>query len=139
MGRNGDGRVEAETDSRAAEADRIRATERERLRLLVEADVSAAGPLHADDFQLVTPNGSTYSKQEYLEAIGSGTLNYVVWEPGAIEVRLYGNAAIIRYQSQMQVIGRTTEIPLTRVWHTDAYEHRDDRWQIVWSQATMVR
>jgi hypothetical protein len=43
------------------EEDEIRAIERERLRALVAADMDVAGQLHADDFQLVTPSGSTYS------------------------------------------------------------------------------
>lgn len=36
------------------EEDRIRESERSRLRALVAADITAAAPLHADDFQLIT-------------------------------------------------------------------------------------
>ena len=43
------------------ETETLRATERERLRSLVEADVERARRLHADDFQLVTPAGVVLS------------------------------------------------------------------------------
>jgi hypothetical protein len=25
-----------------------------------------------------------------------------------------------------------------RAWHTDHYERHDDRWQVIWSQATAI-
>jgi hypothetical protein len=28
---------------------------------------------------------------------------------------------------------------LLHCWHTDSYEQRDGRWQVVWSQATEIR
>ena len=37
-----------------------------RLKALVDANVAAAEELHADDFQLVTPSGAAYTKDEYL-------------------------------------------------------------------------
>lgn len=59
-------------------ADQLRAAERERLRALVAADVEAAGRLHADDFQLINPLGGSLSKAEYLGAIASGEINYLI-------------------------------------------------------------
>jgi len=28
---------------------------------------------------------------------------------------------------------------LITCWHTDCYERKDERWQAVWSQATVIR
>ena len=120
-------------------ADELRATERERLRSLVEGDIETARRLHADDFQLINPAGVTLSKTEYLGEIASGNLDYVIWEPEAIEVRLYGVAAIIRYRAQAQAIAAGQKTPLRRFWHTDVYEKRDGRWQVVWSHATLIQ
>jgi ketosteroid isomerase-like protein len=121
------------------EEDEIRAIERERLRALVAADMDVAGQLHADDFQLVTPSGSTYSKEEYLGRVASGVFNYLIWEPDSpIEVRLYGQAAVIRYRSHLEGIMRGEPMELARYWHLDVYERRDGRWQVVWSQATQI-
>jgi len=45
------------------EVEHLRATERARLRALVEANMDVARPLHADDFQLITPSGVALSKE----------------------------------------------------------------------------
>src|SRR5689334_7367734 len=90
--------------SSTAEADLVRATERERLKALVEANIEVARRLHADDFQLITPTGAALSKNQYLGGIASGELDYLVWEPDSIEVRLYDHTAIIRYRSQLEII-----------------------------------
>jgi hypothetical protein len=122
-----------------AEADLIRATERERLRALVEADVARARQLHADDFQLINPLGGSLSREQYLAGIGSGELDYLFWEPDSIAVRLYGQAAVIRYPSHLEIVVQGRHVPRQRYWHTDLYERRDGQWQVVWSQATEIQ
>lgn len=123
----------------APEADHLRATERERLRALVAADLAVADRLHADDFQLINPGGGVLSKEQYLGGIASGYLNYRVWEPDSdIDVRLYDGVALIRYRSRLHMSLDGAEGALRHYWHTDAYEQRDGRWQVVWSQATAI-
>ena len=49
----------------------------------------------------------------------------------------WGSAAALRYQVRIDIYwegGRDSG----RFWHTDIYELRDDRWQVVWSQATRI-
>ena len=121
------------------EADILRETERERLRALVAADVTRARQLHADDFQLINPLGGVLSKDEYLGAIGSGVVNYLFWEADAIAVRVYGDVAIVRYQSQLEIVVQGNHIPRQRYWHTDVYERREGQWQVVWSHATGIQ
>jgi hypothetical protein len=122
-----------------AEADLIRTTERERVRALVEANVERARQLHADDFQLINPLGGSLSKEQYLGGIASGELDYLMWEPDSIAVRVYGEAAVIRYPSQLEIVVQGRHVPRRRYWHTDLYEKRDGRWQVVWSQATEIK
>lgn len=122
-----------------SEAEEIRNIERQRLRVLVEADMEVANQLHADDFQLITPSGHTVSKEQYLGDIASGDVNYLLWEPDPdIQVRLYHEAAIIRYTARIEIIVRGSRASL-RLWHTDSYEKRNGCWQVVWSQATEIR
>ena len=130
---------EADNPQEDLEADIIRATERERLRALVDADMEVAWRLHAEGFQLVTPSGATYSREEYLGDIASGEVDYLVWEPTSeIEVRVYGEGAVIRYQAQIEIVfGDNKDVLNT--WHTDSYEKRDGQWQVLWSQATRIR
>ena len=114
----------------------LRETERERLRSLVTRDVGRAEQLHSDDFQLINPLGGALSKTEYLGGIGSGQIHYLYWEPESIAVRLYGDAAVIRYRSQLEIVVQGRHIPRQRYWHTDLYERQGQHWQVVWSHAT---
>jgi uncharacterized protein DUF4440 len=123
----------------AGDEETVRATERERLRVLVVADTARAGPLHADDFQLITPGGDVYSKDQYLREIASGEVDYLYWGADSMALRLYGNAAVIRYPSQLEVVVHGRHIPRQRYWHTDVYERHDGKWQVVWSQATRIQ
>jgi hypothetical protein len=118
-------------------AEHIRDTERARLRALVAADMTAANPLHAPDFQLITPVGMALSKDDYLGAVASGHIEYISWEAGAIAVRLQGNA-VIRYRARLEVVFGGHRVPPGDYWHTDTYEVRDERWMVVWSQATAI-
>ena len=91
--------------------DEICQIERARLLSLVEADLVIARRLHADDFQLITPVGAVLSKAEYLEVIESGQLIYRAWEADEITVRLYGDAAMIRYKDiRFDVDGKVNRI-----------------------------
>nr|AIA12381.1 Unknown Function [uncultured bacterium] len=120
------------------EAELIRKVERGRLRALVAANVEVAEPLHAEDFQLITPSGRKVSKAEYMGDIASGVINYLSWEPGAIEVQVYGEVAIIRYRAEIEIVVRG-ERSHFRSWHTDSYRKSvDGQWEVVWSQATEI-
>lgn len=126
--------------SAQSEANQLRVIERERLRSLVDADLEVARQLHADDFQLINPLGGTLSKDEYLAQIDSGDIDYLEWEPDEVDVRLYGNVAVIRYRARLKIVVRgLSDAPSGSFWHTDLYEKRNGQWQVVWSQATEIR
>jgi len=113
--------------------------ERKRLRALVARDLDRAAELHADDFQLVTPSGRTLSKDAYLRAVRTHDIDYATWEPGEISVRLYGDAAVLRYPAEISFMVDGSPTPHRAFWHIDLYERREGRWQVVWSQATEIR
>ena len=121
-------------------AETLRETEISRLRSLVDADMETAERLHAEDFQLITPGGAVLSKTEYLSGVASGVTNYRVWEiDSPIEVRLFDGVALIRYRSILHMVYHGDDLGPDKFWHTDSYEWRDSRWQVVWSQATRIR
>jgi hypothetical protein len=109
--------------------------ERLRLQALAGADTVTAAPLHADDYWLITPNGSEMTKDDYLGAIASGQLRYRVFEPvSEMAVLGDGTVAVLRYR----VCISFDDGPGRTCWHTDCYRFRDDSWQVVWSQATEI-
>ena len=113
--------------------------ERKRLAALVAADIDLARSLHADDYELITPGGASMSREEYLDAISTGELHYVVFEPASeLRVRIYERAAVIRYRAKIEVLV-SGELDSGLFWHSDVHELRQGRWQAVWSQATRIR
>lgn len=129
----------ATTPSASSDAESIRQIERQRLRSLVDVDLETARRIHSDDFQLINPAGAPLTKQEYLGALESGQLDYVGWEPGDITVKLYGNAAVIRYRdSRFDVNSGSNVVHRGPMYHTNVYERRGGTWQIVWSQASGI-
>ena len=119
--------------------DDLRDLERQRHKALVDFDAETASALHADDFQLINPAGVVVTKDEYLGGLASGFLNYLRFEPASdIAVYITPGAGIVRYRSNLEISidGQPSE-PST-YWHTDYYEERDGRWQVVWSQATRI-
>jgi hypothetical protein len=112
--------------------------EQERLRSLVESNGEPMRRLHADDYELIPPHGVPMSGAAYLGAIESGAFIYDVFEAASeIRVRIYGEAAALRYQARIEAHGQGWRDEGI-FWHTDLYEQRGGQWQAVWSQATRV-
>jgi len=111
-------------------ADAVRATERQRIRALLRHDLDVTEKLHAADFELINPLGEVVSREDYIDS--GAAFAYTVWKIiSPIRVRVHGDSAVIRYESEIEIHGMRGHD-----WHTDFYEKRDGRWQIVWSQAT---
>jgi uncharacterized protein DUF4440 len=126
----GSGGTPEASKASADTADVVRATERKRLAALLGHDLDLAQKLHADDFELINPTGDVVSREAYIDS--GEAFAYTVWKPvSPIRVRVYGDAAVIRYESEIEIHGTRGHD-----WHTDLYEKRAGRWQIVWSQTT---
>ena len=131
--------MDATSSHASSEADDVRSAEKKRLSALLTGNMEVARQLHADDFQLVTPLGAVFSKEEYLGAVAAGILHYHAWElDSPIDVRMYPDVALIRYRAQVEVELQGQRYPRAPAWFTDAYEKRDGQWRIVWSQGTGI-
>jgi hypothetical protein len=117
----------------------LRSLERTRLRALVERDFELALALHSSEFHLITPRGSTYSRESYLQAVEVGKIVYLKWEAVGILVRRLGNVALLRYRAELEMPSASGEPESFECWHTDSYELHNGLWQVVWSQATRIR
>jgi len=117
----------------------LRSLERTRLRALVERDFELALALHSSEFHLITPRGSTYSRESYLQAVEVGKIVYLKWEAVGILVRRFGNVALLRYRAELEMPSASGEPESFACWHTDSYELHNGFWQVVWSQATRIR
>ena len=117
----------------ASDIEILKNLELTRLKSLVDANIEIAKPLHADDFQLITPDGSEYDKQQYLGQIESGVLDYKIWEADTIHIKMYDNVAVLRYNDKdfkVYIDGELAKSGILK--HTNLYEKRNGQWQIVW-------
>ena len=120
------------------DADAFRKLERSRLQALVERNMDLARQLHAVDFQLITPTGHVYLRNQYLGEIETGQLKYLSWDPEQMEVRMHADVTLLRYQARLEVDSGRGQAATFHCWHTDSYELIDGHWQVVWSQATAI-
>ncbi len=113
--------------------------EKERLQSLIDADMMAADRFHSDDFELVSPSGRVYTKEQYLGGISSGIFDYQVFEPVSdIQVKVHVGAAVLRYRSTIEITVGEQSYPPASYWHISSLELRDGQWQVVWSQSTAI-
>jgi len=126
-------------DASAVQAE-IRAVAVMRDQALVDADMAALKKIHAGDYQLITPDGTVLSRADFLDSVASRDLDYLTFRAiSPIRVRMLGDdAAAVRYESHIDIVIRGLGRIANDNWHTDLYERRSGRWQVVWSQATPV-
>ena len=119
-----------------SEIELLRQIELDRLQDHVTAEMDPAD--YAPEFRHINPAGQVISREDYLERVANGDYVYRVLDPVTeLEVRLYGDGAVITYQDQVDLMDGDRHLEATG-WHTMVYEKRDGRWVIVWSQTTQT-
>lgn len=64
-------------------------------RAMVENDPEAIGRFMADDWTIIGPDGSVGDKAAFLGLVKSGELSHDVMESEDLEVRVYGDTAVV--------------------------------------------
>ena len=120
------------------EAQELRTLATTEFQAFVTADSSQLDHILAPDFTLITPSGDAWSRQKLLTSIGSGELSLQTFQPrSTIEVRLDCEAAVLTYQSEVDVTFGSMHYR-HEARHVDVYERRDSQWLKVWAQTTAV-
>ena len=71
---------------------------------------SLLGRFTRRNFHLITPRGSTYSRESYFQAVEVGKIVYLKWEAAGILVRRLGNVALLRYQAELEMPSASAEL-----------------------------
>ena len=79
----------------------IRKIYRDMYQYMISKDIYQLGRLLDDSFVLTHMTGMKQSKQEYLEAIENGTLNYFSEEVDNISVKIANDKALLTGQSRV--------------------------------------
>jgi uncharacterized protein (TIGR02246 family) len=77
----------------------VAAAEEEWGRAMITNDAEAIGRYMADDWTIVGPDGSVHGKAHFLELVKSGQLTHHTMTADEIEVRVYGDAAVVTCRS----------------------------------------
>lgn len=64
-------------------------------RAMVENDPEAIGRYMADDWTIIGPDGSIGDKASFLALVASGALTHDVMESHDLDVRIYGDTAVV--------------------------------------------
>ena len=127
--------ISAETRPTTAE---ILAVEKNRTSALEHSDLPALDKLLADDLTYVHASGKVDTKASLLDALRSGDLRYLSWEPGDLQVRLMGNSAVVTGTYHVRAIDQRVQAdPLdVQIVVLGVYAKRAGRWQQIAWQST---
>jgi uncharacterized protein (TIGR02246 family) len=127
-------------DSRdAAEIQEVLTAEQTRVAALDAQDVPALEKIMGDDVTYTHASGKVDTKTSYLEAIRSGQLHYISWQPKSMQVRVLGkDAAVINGEYAVRVTdARVQPQPFDiDILILSVYARRDGRWQQIAWQST---
>jgi ketosteroid isomerase-like protein len=115
----------------------VREIESRRYAAMQEADIGALEPLLADDLVYTHSSGAVQSKQELLDALGSGELRYLDVQMESASLRVYGETVVVTGVSRVEVAAGARQLDLAlRI--TAVYVRRDGDWELVAYQSTSL-
>ena len=96
---------------------------------MVKGDAAALKAMLADDWRVTTPDG-THDKASVLAGIKAGTLKYLVMDKSKLEVRVYGDAAVVTGTIQAKIAVDGREQTSTDLF-TEVLVKKGGKWQCV--------
>ncbi|HXZ81025.1 MAG TPA: nuclear transport factor 2 family protein [Terriglobales bacterium] len=118
--------------------DEIKTLEEARNRAILKGDVAALDRMTSDDYTFITLRGELRTKAEILKGFSSGSFRYESREISDLNVRVYGDTAIVTGRSiqKGQENGKdySGDYRFTRV-----YVKQNGRWLTVALQTTLIQ
>ena len=108
-----------------------------RFRAMIDADIDTLKEFLADELTYSHTTGWTETKTEFLSTVESGTIDYMSVTPNDVEVRIYGDVAVITGQSIMQGVVGGSPVKLT-IGFLDVSKRAGDSWQLVAWQSVRI-
>ncbi len=91
----------------------------------------------ADDWMLITPDGSRVDKKAFFADIKSGAQKYQSVEVGQMDVKVLGNIAVCQGSDTEKSSYKGKDTSGKYSW-MDVYANRGGKWVVVRSQIAMV-
>ena len=121
----------------ATAEDAVRAADAARIKAFIAADRAALTSLLGDDLTYTHSSGRLDGKAAIIEAITSGKTQYHTMVPEDVQVRLYGDVAVLTGRAAVNVTNDGQLLDL-KLRFMSVYVKRDGRWQFVAWQSTRV-
>ena len=112
--------------------------EKDFAKAVVGNDADAIGKFLADDWVIIDPDGSIIDKARFLGVIKSGMLTHELMESDDMQVRLYGDCAVVTALTRTKAKFAGQEFT-TQERATDVFVRRAGCWQCVFSQLTKFK
>lgn len=103
---------------------------------MIEKDTATLRPMFADDFYLVHMTGTRQNRQQYLEAIADGTLNYYSCLTEQLDVNIDGDSATLTGRSRVLAAVYGGGKHTWRLQLTFRLCRKADGWQFTYSTAS---
>lgn len=111
--------------------------ERDWAQALMKADMAAFDRIVAPDWILVSPGGQKQTRAEAMDEIRSGVMKFVSMTPSDMDVRVFGDTAIVTGRSMDKGMYKGQDTS-GEYRFTDVFVKRDGRWQAVSTHVTRV-
>ena len=108
-----------------------------RFQAMVDADIENLEKFLADDLTYSHTTGWIETKSEFLSTVESGRIDYVTVTPMDVEVRVYGEIAVMTGLSNMQGAVGDRSVSFT-IRFLDVSRRVDNAWQLVAWQSVRV-
>ena len=115
----------------------IKALDGERMCAMVAGDLETLGRILSDDMTYVHTSAAVDTKQSIMESIGNGNLNYKKMAARDVQVRDFGDTAVLRGQADVEVISGGNDLKFSLEF-TEVYVNGDAGWQMVAWQSTRL-
>ena len=103
---------------------------------MIEKDSATLGSVISDDFVLVHMTGMRQTKQQYINAIADGTLNYYSCQTEQLAVDIDGDRATLTGRSRVLAAVYGGGKHTWRLQLTFRLRKQDGRWQFTYSTAS---
>lgn len=129
----------SETAADAAVAEQLRTIERGLVAAWIASDRAFVERTLADDWSVIDVAGRVLTKPEVLaEGFDTGERQLTSGHIDEINVRSFGDWAVVTGRTHAAGRYRGAEVKVT-LRFTDVFAQRDGRWQVIASQATLLK
>ena len=112
--------------------------EMRRFKAMTDSDFATLEALLAADMTYSHSNGWTQTKAEFIGSLRNHELEYEEIKPDALQVRVYGSAAVVTGRAHVRAKSKGQEIAV-ELRFLDVYVKRQGKWQMVaWQSARLA-